>query len=114
MKIKYTGKNWYDNEYLSTYRIGFIPFTELRSIRDKYIQGYFDTQNKGRLHHLMMRDYLRAHHHTLAEWIRECNISFGAYFSGNITGGEACLLFIPGSPEELAFRLCFDVRVETE
>ena len=113
MKIKYLGRHLYDREYHSTYFVGNLSFEKFREFRDIFSPDYYSHQNEGLFHHLIVKKYLKTEHTMLYNWLEQCKIPFGGNVLVDFGEVEMFLLLRPESQEELAFRLCFEIKVET-
>jgi hypothetical protein len=116
MKIVYTGKRQYDREYLSTYFLGEISHEDYKKYYNTHYPyiNYYDDRNIGRLHYSIVKSFLKEERRLLYDWLQECKISFGGYIDMDIGGADFFLLLYPDTPEELAFRLCYNIRVRIE
>ena len=113
MDIIYLGKERFDNQILSKYEICIVDddfFTDTIKI---FREEYFCTQNKGLFYYSIAKRCFKIYKPLLYNWLEACKISFGGFVEPYFGKFKIFILFVPGSADEMSFRLCYNVKVES-
>ena len=120
MVIYYTRENIFlEGRVYSPYLLGYAGRKWVSAARQEFLTEDYDCKDPGRMHFRMVKKYLRERDLLLYKWLKETNTPFGGLVGG-VDDMEAYapfypvnLLFVPGSIEETAFRLCFEIKPGT-
>jgi hypothetical protein len=100
----------------SPYVVGFVGAKWVREARNEYRQIDYECKNIGFMHHKMVKKYLKERNLLLYKWFEETKTPFGGLIGGETDVDKhypfypVHILFIPGSIEETAFRMCFETK----
>jgi hypothetical protein len=120
--ITYTGIFQENRQVFSSYLLGVISIEDIRKLRDEmnYQNIHLLTEELylGRLETMIVKRYIQVEMPLLWQWLKEMKIPFGGVVvwknSNGWLGSECGVKFLlhHHSMEDLAFRLCYDVRME--
>ena len=115
-----TGIIHLDDGSYSSYLIGWASNKWIAENRSDLWPAYTMDENIGLLHYKMIRRFMRERHALLYAWLDETRTSYGGLIGeadGSILGwlqsvSQVKLLLTPGTIQETAFRLCFDIKAK--
>lgn len=109
--IEYRGIERFDNEWLASYLIGIADQTFFTDAYSRYRDDYFCDRNRELLECKIVRQYMKISIPIMYSWLSESKISCGGHIISDYGWHSMFLLLKPKSIEEMAFRLCFNVRI---
>lgn len=117
--ITYTGIFQENRQVFSTYLIGFISLQDLRNLRDEVrydnVHMLEEELYQARLETMIVKRYIEKEIPLLWAWLKEMKIPFGGIVPWkDVFGGKCAIKFLllHHTQEDLAFRLCYDVKME--
>ena len=108
--IEYKGVERFDNDWLSSYLIGTADHKFYHEAYALYRDDFLCDNNRGFLECKIVRRYMKQHIPLMYAWLQESKISCGGHVISDYGWHNMFLLLRPQSIEEMAFRLCFEVR----